>query len=249
MATTSNPPWLSSPRTQGIPKTFTEQCGFPKSTKAVLTTSMPGKEEWPIDLQFLDGPQWRHSAVTVGGGFSKFAADVGVVVGDLLVFEWVDEGYLVAKKYPRSPPPKPRSQSRAESSVTPTGSEGFAASSPHPVAPPASVAGPSTLNPPRFTKTLRKSHLLPRPQARIDIPTEFWRTHGQEQFDGPLWTISGPLWWGIAKSAVIVTPRQTFCMLTQGWWEFWMLNKFKLGDTLLFVKTGPAAFEVSVVVQ
>ncbi|KAG0594453.1 hypothetical protein M758_UG078800 [Ceratodon purpureus] len=98
---------------------------------------------------------------------------------------------------------------------------------------------------PQFCKTLRVSHTKPGKASRLDIPTLYWRTYGTEQFEDHFFTLAGPIAEGVVKSSVCVTPKQTFCFFTCGWYHFCTRNKLKVGDTLLFAKTGPASFEVS----
>ncbi|KAG0596237.1 hypothetical protein M758_UG235700 [Ceratodon purpureus] len=92
----------------GILKTFTAKCGWPTSTHCILVTSISSKEEWFIQLELLEGPQWRNLVVSVDDGFSKFVGDNQVSVGDLLVFEWVDDCCLVVTRHRCSPPTKRR---------------------------------------------------------------------------------------------------------------------------------------------
>ncbi|KAG0566282.1 hypothetical protein KC19_7G052000 [Ceratodon purpureus] len=98
---------------------------------------------------------------------------------------------------------------------------------------------------PQFTKTMRATHMKSWKSARLDIPTSFWRAVGEEQFDGRIYSLIGPLQTVVVGSLVFAVEKQTFCYFTNGWSDFLVKNEFGLGDTLAFVKVGTAEFQVT----
>ncbi|KAG0574727.1 hypothetical protein KC19_VG285800 [Ceratodon purpureus] len=89
------------------------------------------------------------------------------------------------------------------------------------------------------------THTLLGKNTRLDIPTPYWWAQGEEKFNDVLYTLTGSMKWGIVKNALHMTTRQTFYFFIQGWYEFYSRNRFEQGDTLLFTKTGAAAFTVT----
>jgi hypothetical protein len=79
-----------------------------------------------------------------------------------------------------------------------------------------------------------------------DIPTPFWRSHGCDKFDRVSYTLEGPRMKGDVKTSVVRTNTQTKCVFSTGWKEFFIANKLKIGDTLVFTLTGRYQFAVSV---
>jgi hypothetical protein len=51
---------------------------------------------------------------------------------------------------------------------------------------------------------------------------------------------------GDVKTSVVRTNTQTKCVFSTGWKEFFIANKLKIGDTLVFTLTGRYQFDVSV---
>lgn len=78
-----------------------------------------------------------------------------------------------------------------------------------------------------------------------DIPTAYHRSVGDHRFDGPWYTLEGPIKTVIVKSARYFSEKQIFCHLTKGWVDFVAVNKLRMGDTLLFVEVGEAEFKVT----
>ena len=79
-----------------------------------------------------------------------------------------------------------------------------------------------------------------------DIPTPFWRSHGEDKFDKKVYTLEGPWTKGDVKAYVCRTWRQTKCLFIGGWQAFCVANKLKIGDTVVFNLTGQYQFVVSV---
>lgn len=77
-----------------------------------------------------------------------------------------------------------------------------------------------------------------------DVPTEYWRTHGVEAFNGKWYTLVGPITPWYVKSATHASKKQTFCSFTKGFAGFCAANDLKLGETLQFTKVAPLTFEV-----
>ena len=76
-----------------------------------------------------------------------------------------------------------------------------------------------------------------------DIPTAFWRAHGQSEFDGCWYTLHGPKLSCSVKTATNTYGKQTICSFTKGWRRFCTTNEMKLGDTVIFRKIGQREFE------
>ena len=77
-----------------------------------------------------------------------------------------------------------------------------------------------------------------------DIPTAFWCSFGEDQFQGQCYTLEGPLQMVLVKSATYYAAKQTFCHFTKEWVDFVEENHLKLSDTLILTKPGVTEFEV-----
>lgn len=75
-----------------------------------------------------------------------------------------------------------------------------------------------------------------------DVPTAYWRTHGEQEFDGIWYILNGPLSLSTVKTATNTWGKQTFCSFTEGWAGFCAANRLQVGDSLLFTKVGPVEF-------
>lgn len=77
-----------------------------------------------------------------------------------------------------------------------------------------------------------------------DVPTQYWRAHGVEAFDGKWYTFYGPMSTGYVKTATHSSLKQWFCSFTKGFAAFCEANGLKLGDTAQFTKVGALEYEV-----
>ncbi|KAG0571444.1 hypothetical protein KC19_VG011500 [Ceratodon purpureus] len=116
---------------------------------------------------------------------------------------------------------------------------------------PASEERLQTMPPPKvkedrhhFIKTLRACHVRPLKSTRQDIPTAYHRMVGSHSFDGPWYTLSGPVVSELVKSARYYSKKQTFCHFTRRWVDFVALNHVKTGDTVVFSEVDKSEFEV-----
>lgn len=78
-----------------------------------------------------------------------------------------------------------------------------------------------------------------------DVPTAFWRSHGEDNLDGVNYTLTGPLASWVVKSSTYTSRKQTLCCFTKGWAGFVAANSVKIGDTLTFTKVGALEFRVT----
>ncbi|KAG0558455.1 hypothetical protein KC19_5G156000 [Ceratodon purpureus] len=181
---------------------------------------MSRQPEWPVMFRTHGVTDPRVSAFSIGDGFPKFMEDNNVQLGTLLILERVDNDFLHVTIYRRPDETAPV------------------------LTPPPS---PQTDLRPHFRKTLRACHVRVSKSTRLDIPTAFWRSLAWERFDGPWYTLEGPLHTVLVKSAVYCSAKQTFCFLTKGWVDFVAMNRLNLGDTLVFTLVGVAEFNVATV--
>ena len=77
-----------------------------------------------------------------------------------------------------------------------------------------------------------------------DVPTAYWRTYGEEQFDGIACRLNGPVAAWTVNTAILKYASQTVCSFTHGWAGFCTANNLKIGDTLIFTKVAFDEFEV-----
>ena len=82
-------------QSQEIPATFTEETGWPVFEQCALVTLLDFSKEWPLKLHRKSDVHTGVSAVSVGGGWSKFVADHHLGDGAFLTFEVVDSRTLV----------------------------------------------------------------------------------------------------------------------------------------------------------
>ncbi|KAG0567633.1 hypothetical protein KC19_7G149900 [Ceratodon purpureus] len=242
-----------------IPKSFNAKCGWPGHLNYAMVTSITAKKQWPLQLKRFEHGL-KKFAFSIGEGWPEFVADNHIGLRDLFVFEVVDDTCLVVRIHRHRHRPATSGKKKLKAEATPS----EIPPTPKPCSRPATLgkkkmkaeATPSEISPapkpeqnpvevPLFCKTLRISHLKSRGATRLDIPTLYWRTYGTEQFDGHFFTLGGPLNERVVKNVLLMTTKQTFCFFTSGWLEFCKRNELKVGDTLLFAKTGPSSFEVS----
>ncbi|KAG0624041.1 hypothetical protein M758_3G219100 [Ceratodon purpureus] len=181
---------------------------------------MSRQPEWHIMFRTHGVTDPRVSAFSIGDGFPKFMEENNVDLGTLLVIERVDVESLHVTIY------------RRPDETTPV------------LTPPPS---PQTDLRPHFRKTLRATNVRVSKSTRLDIPTAFWRSLGEERFNGAWYTLEGPLHTVLVKSGTYSSAKQTFCFLTKGWIDFVAMNRLKLGDTVVFTLVGVAEFEVTMV--
>ncbi|KAG0575945.1 hypothetical protein KC19_3G210300 [Ceratodon purpureus] len=207
-----------------VPAPFTAMTGWPGAAHCSLLTSYRGHREWPLQMTQVSSSSRVGNAISDSVGWANFIDHMAVSVGDILIFELVDDHTLEASiAYHRG---------RA----------------PHSLHIPDSMhSDPQVVNAnrPHFKKKLRISHTRADKSARLDIPTLFWRSVGPEKFDGSLVTLSGPRGEHVVQSSLCVTPKQTFCFFSGGWSDFRTMNDLKLGDTVVFTKVTDCRYEVT----
>ena len=74
---------------------LTAETGWPHEEECALVTSISTAKEWPLQLRRLPKMPRGISAVSVGGGWTKFIADQHLGDGAFLTIEVVDERRLV----------------------------------------------------------------------------------------------------------------------------------------------------------
>lgn len=89
---------------QEIPESFTNETGWPGDEECALVTSISTLKEWPLQIRRLPNVRTGVSAVSVGGGWSKFLEDQKLGDGAFLTFEVVDERRLVVALHNRRRP-------------------------------------------------------------------------------------------------------------------------------------------------
>lgn len=153
---------------QEIPKSFSARSGWPGHLDVTLVTSITREKQWPLQLRRVE-PGSSLTAISIGSGWDEFVKDNGVGLGDLLVFEVVDEVCLVVTIHRHRPRPATHGKKKPPAEMAPT---------PKPARTPTAVertgssaqAPPSAYKPfwgPQFCKTLRVSHLRSGGAARL----------------------------------------------------------------------------------
>ncbi|KAG0617921.1 hypothetical protein M758_4G025000 [Ceratodon purpureus] len=214
----------TTPTRLEVPAPFSAATGWPGAVQCAVVTSLRNPLEWPLRMTQLSSSSCVGTAISDSYGWSKFTEHMAVSVGDVLDFELLDERCLLASiAYSRGRVPEVVPQ---EAQVTGGHSPRVAPEEPQ-------VVNDST---PHFKKKLRPSHTRAHKSARLDIPTSFWRSMGQETFDGSLMTLSGPIREHVVRSSVCKTPKQTFCFFSSGWADFVSMNSLQVGDTIVFTK-------------
>ncbi|KAG0504969.1 hypothetical protein M758_N008000 [Ceratodon purpureus] len=212
-----------------VPASFTAMTGWPGAAQCSLLTSPRDRRGWPLQMT-LSSSSRVGNAISDTAGWANFLDAMAVSVGDILVFEMVDDRCLAASiAYHRGCLPR------------------IVQTEPQVVNHDIVQAEPQVVNEsrPHFKKKLRLSHTRSDKSARLDIPTSFWRSVGPEKFNGSLVTLSGPRGQHVVQSSLCVTPKQTFCFFSSGWSDFRTMSNFDLGDTVTFTKVTDCRYEVT----
>ncbi|KAG0606504.1 hypothetical protein M758_9G146200 [Ceratodon purpureus] len=239
-----------------LPTLFVTEHGEKMSQAvALVRPASCGSGKWWLRFEGRHSVNYPSRIFTFGGGWRDFVVDNGISIGEFLVFELVNTSRLVVHVYPRDDQLGVNSRGFSLSADVVEDSErlnlglgdanhkNICQNRPtRPSLPPVKVA----LEFSEFKKTLCATNVPNGKIAKIDIPTPFWRSHGEDKFDKKVYTLEGPWTKGDVKAYVCRTWRQTKCLFIGGWQAFCVANKLKIGDTVVFSLTGQYQFAVSV---
>lgn len=167
-------------QSQEIPATFIEETGWPLFEQCALVTSLDFEKEWPLQIHRKSDVHTGVSAVSVGGGWSKFVMDHHLGNGAFLTFEVVDSRTLVVALHARGTIDS-RCQRPSREPLHPTCSQNPRGDH----VPPPDDIGDTHLTIPgvltevacdhrvQFQKTLRKTHMKKNDGGRLvrTVPT------------------------------------------------------------------------------
>ncbi|KAG0565589.1 hypothetical protein KC19_8G201700 [Ceratodon purpureus] len=104
----------TNPARLEVPASFTATTGWPGAAQCSLLTSLRDPKEWPLQMGQLPPSSRAGNAVSDSAGWINFLRHMPVSVGDILVFEHVDDRCLVASvayhrgRRPQNAPEEPQ---------------------------------------------------------------------------------------------------------------------------------------------